>query len=199
MTSITSLFSRVVLALTLATGTGAAMAAPVSYHVTVDTSAFTGDGYLDLSFGGIDTQAGAATAVVSNVTGAVTSVTDVIGVVNGDLTGTASFNNAAYGDLAQLVAFGGMFGFDILFDFANTGTGSSFAISLYDTAFANLLATDFAAQIFVTPGAGTTFTTFGPFVTVIANDAAAVPEPGQWMLMLTGLLLLAAMVRRRSL
>jgi hypothetical protein len=198
MTTITSLFSRLILALALTSATGAAMAAPVSYHVTLDTSAFSGNGYLDLSFGGIDTQAGPATAVVSNVTGAVTGTSDVIGVVNGDLTGTASFNNAQYGDLAQLVQFGGMFGFDVLFDFADMGTGSSFAIGLLDTAFGSILGTSFAAQINVTPGEGTAFATFTPFATVALNDAAAVPEPGQWLLMATGLLLLGAMARRRT-
>lgn len=198
MTTITSLFSRLALAMALSLGAGAAMAAPVSYHVTLDTSAFTGDGYLDLSFGGIDGAAGAATALVSNVTGALTSTTDVIGAVNGDLTTTASFNNAFYGDLAQLVHFGGVFGFDVLFDFANTGTGSSFALSLLDTSFDSLLGTNFAAAIYLTPGSGASFVTFSPFATVTAIDVAAVPEPGQWLLMLTGLLLLAAMARRRT-
>lgn len=197
MTTITSLFSRLVLALTLAAGTGAAMATPASYHVTLDTSAFSGDGYLDLAFGGF-ADAGAATAVVSNVTGAVTGTTDILGVVTGDLTSTATFIGADNGDLAQLVHLGGVFGFDVLFDFADTGTGTSFVMSLYDTDFVNLLATNFAAQIVLSPGAGTSFATFTPLASV-TDLAAAVPEPGQWLMMVTGLLLLGAMARRRSL
>lgn len=194
--TITSLFSRLVLALTLATGASAAMATQASYHVTLDTTSFAGDGYLDLGFGGLE-DAAAATAVVSNVTGAITNVTSVIGTVNGDLTGTATFIAADSGDLAQLVHLGGVFGFDVLFDFADTGTGVSFALSLFDTDFFNLLDTDYAAQIFLTAGAGSSFATYTRLADV-TELTAAVPEPGQWLLMVTGLLILGAAVRRRS-
>lgn len=195
MTSITSMLSRLVLAITLATGAAAAVAAPVSYHVTFDTSAYSGDGYIDLGFGGLDAAA-AGTAVVSNFAGAVTNATSVIGVVSGDLTSTATFNAADSGDLAQLIHLGGVFGFDVAFDYASTGAGITFAMSLLDTDFASLTSGNFFGQIFLAPDAGVTFSVYDPLATVVPTGTAAIPEPGAWLMMATGLLLMGAVVRR---
>ena len=198
MISMTSLFSRVVLALTLATGAAAAVAEPVSYHVTFDTSAYSGDGYIDLGFGGLDSAA-AGTAVVSNFTGDVTEITSVIGIVSGDLLGTATFVGADSGDLAQLIHLGGAFGFDVAFDYASTGTGLVFAMSLLDTSFNSLTSGNFFGQIDLAPGVGATFSVNDTFAAITPTTAAAIPEPAAWLLMATGLLLMGAMVRRRGL
>ena len=197
MTSITSMLSRLVLAITLATGAAAAVAAPVNYHVTFDTSAYSGDGYIDLGFAGLDAAA-AGSAVVSNFTGAVTGATSVIGAVSGDLTSTATFNAADSGDLAQLIHLGGVFGFDVAFDYASTGAGITFAMSLLDTNFSSLTSGNFFGQIFLSPDAGVTFAVYDPLATVAPAGAAAVPEPAEWLLTATGLLLMGARMRRRS-
>lgn len=68
MLNVKNLFARTLLALTLASGAGMALAAPTTYHVNVDTSSFEGNGYLDLNFGALG-NAEQATAYLSNFTG----------------------------------------------------------------------------------------------------------------------------------
>jgi hypothetical protein len=195
MNNITSLLSRLALAFALATGAGAAVAVPATYHVDIDTRTLAGNGYLDLSFIGLG-DAGAATATVSNFMGNASGASDLFGSITGDLATTAVFQSSSYNYLDQLVAFGGMFSFDVLFDFGNTGDATRFDVSLYDMDFAYMGVQGPVATFNLVPGQGIDFSTAGQFAQV---TAAAVPEPGQWLLMLTGLLLLAAMVRRRSL
>jgi len=194
MTTFTSLLSRLVLALSLASGAGAALAVPTTYHVNVDTTALSGSGYLDMSFMGFD--AGAATAVVSNFTGNASGAPDVFGPITGNLASTVTFQGSTYNYLDQLVQFGGLFGFDILFDFAATGAPTTFAVSLYDIDFSYVGLPGPIATFEVVPGAGVLLSAANAFGNI--STAAAVPEPGQWLLMLTGLLLLGAMARRRN-
>lgn len=200
MTNITSLFARFVLALTLATGAGSAMAVPTSYHINVDTSSLSGDGLFSLSFTGFGTSA-ANTAITSNFTGNASGAPLLTGAVSGDLASTATFiggTNEAF--LDQLVTFGGWFGLDVIIDSAFLGDVNSFAVQLYNVDYSDLIgANPNVAVIDLSLETGSVFTTNAAFATITVNDAAAVPEPGQWLLMLSGLLLLGAMVRRRSL
>lgn len=201
MTNMTSVLSGLVLALTLATGAGAALAVPASYHVSIDTSTLSGDGYLDLALAGFSP----ATSVVSNFTGSASGASITSGTASGDLSTTAAFDTSDVNYLDQLVHFGGVFSLDVLFDYASASAGAgvddsvAFALSLYNTDFSAYLGAGGAlATITLTPGLGTSFTTDGALVTLADTTATAVPEPSAWLLMATGLLFVSAVSRRRS-
>ncbi len=175
-----ALFARALLALTLALGAIPAFAGPL-YKVAVDTSSFSTARFLDLQFNGLGS-AGPATAYVSNLSGAFTGFTpegDVAGDIAGGFTiGNSGGFNAVLLDLTP----GGLFQFDVRFDGADLGDGTTFSVGLLDEAFENLLGA--LVRIELMPGAP-------DVVDAPAGvDVAAVPEPSDWMLLATGLFLL---------
>lgn len=191
------LFSRALVALALSVSAGGALAVPVSYHVNVDMTSLSGEGLLDLAF--ISRNAfQTGTALLSNFTGSYGGVFDAFGAIEGDVSSSVTLGNAP-GDnyLTQVVNFGGMFGFDILFDFDASDIGTTFALNLYLPEFSGFAFGEGAlVQVDLNPGAVIAVNAQAPFASIVAD--ADVPEPGQWALMFTGLLLIAAMARRRS-
>jgi hypothetical protein len=198
MKNFTSLFARLVLALTLATGAGAAMAVPTSYHFTIDTAKFgVTEGYLDLGLIGYATT-DMATAMITNFTGGAAEASFTSGTATGSLSTSATLTASGESYIDQLIQFGGVINFDVLFSYALTGAPASFEAAFYNMDFTTMIITPGPfATVLLSPGAAIEVATNAGFVTVSEN-AAAVPEPGQWLLMLSGLLLMGAMVRRRN-
>lgn len=202
MFKVTSFLRQAVVALALATSSLAALADPVRFHVDVNTTTLTDGGFLDLQFGALLT-APAATVTVSNFTGGFGMVdfqSDEGVTFNADGSVTLS-NTPALGSLLSYgVAFGGMLGFDLLFsdDFsADTGTdGSVLTVGLLDAAYGVIGDSYGIARFELIPGFGADASGDARFA-AISPVAAAIPEPSDWLLMATGLLLLGA-TRRLS-
>ena len=184
------------LALMLAGAAG--FAAADTYHVDIDTSAYAGTGYLDLSFLGY-ADSDAATATVSNFSGALGSYVELSDDVSGTLGHVATFGNSGgYNDLFQAVTLGGVFSFDVSFSGSFlTGSSSSdttFAVSLLnDTQTAYLGADQSLVMFDLVSGQGVTPTSYSAIASV-----SAVPEPSAWLLMAGGLVLVVVAARRRN-
>lgn len=202
MYNVKTFLRQAALALALAGSSLAAMAAPVSFHVNVNTTTLTGNGYLDLQFSALGT-APPASVTFSNFTGGIGGVDFFDGEVFFNTDGTFTLANLpGMGGLLSFEAlFGGVLGFDLMFsdDYASaTGTdGSTLTVGLLDDSFSPIGGAFGIARFELTPGVGVetsvndAYATIGPVV-------AAVPEPSDWILMATGLALLGASMRRRS-
>ncbi|HEU5436344.1 MAG TPA: NF038129 family PEP-CTERM protein [Telluria sp.] len=202
MYNVKTLLRHAVLALALAGSSLAAMAAPISFHVDVNTTTLTGDGYLDLQFSALGS-APLTTVTFSNFTGAVGAVDFFDGEVLFNADGTFTLANLpGMGGLLSFNAlFGGALGFDLMFsdDYAAVaGTdGSTLTVGLLDTAFAPIGGDFGIARFELTPGVGVQTSVNGDFA-AIGPVVAAVPEPDAWLLLATGLGLLGFTQRRRA-
>jgi hypothetical protein len=179
--------SRALLALYLLAG--AATASPI-YHVALDTAGTSGDGFMQIDFLPFGTT-DVLTATISGLDGAFTGAPDLSNVTPSG--GTYTLKSDAFSELFQTILLGGKFGFDVTFGGMPSDAGSTgLTVSLLDSD-GNSLSPEAAAQISLVAGEPPAVVVDPAFATVIP-----VPEPADWMLVATGLILLGAMQRRRT-
>lgn len=190
MLNLKNLFTRALLALMLVSGAGMATAGPI-YRVTIDTSSLAGSGVLDFGFLGLDTAA-EATAMLSNFRGDYAD-SSIEGDVSGSLEAGFILGNSEFTHLLQTVQLGGLFGFDVTFGLDGEGDGTSFAVTLYNTDFSEmLLSQGNLVQIDLMPGAADLVSLDDAFVNV-----SEVPEPAALALLVMGLGLMGSTARAR--
>jgi hypothetical protein len=198
MNNLYSLFFRALLAFSIAVGAPAALAGPL-YRVSLDTSTFAGStGFLDLGFkGGGDN--GQSVAHISNFSGNFLDGPAYLGDASGDVTSGVTLGNSLEENFfTQAVTLGGLFVFDVSFDMGDELFGTVFSVALLNDAFDAYLGAD--AELFtidLVPGVADAITNYAPGLVQVAQ-VAEVPEPGEWLLLATGLLLIGA-IRHRHL
>jgi hypothetical protein len=197
------LFRRALAALLLAGAAACAWATPIgsSYHVELDTRAYSGTGWLDLQFNpGMD-GASQATATIRNFTGLPEGEFFADGEVTGTLPGVVAIGNgSAFNALFSSIGLGTRFGFDL--SFSSGATGSAPADSVFSVA---LYGDDQVTQLgHPDPFLGSLlrFEVSAAGVAPVPSDdelagVSAVPEPGTLMLVLPALALLGAARRQR--
>jgi hypothetical protein len=189
---------HVVLALGLAAAslTAGATVLP-TYHIGVADTNVADIAYIDFVFGSID-GAAPVTASLSHFAGIPLSELDRQGAVSGTSGKFVIGNAGAYNDL--FLAVSGPFAFNLNFsegflDFASTfGSNSVFSIALYDSD-ANVIGDPNGALNFSLSNTGVVVTSTSSLLSLTEVTAAAVPEPTDWMLMLTGLVFVVYMTR----
>jgi len=193
MFNMKALFLRAMLALSIALGAPVAMAGPI-YHVSVDTSSLSGAGFLSLSMSGFD-DSGTPKAFASNFSGNFGADAFPQGDVSGNIIDGVHLGIAEVANyLDQAVTFGGLFSFDVRFDGVLGDAASTFGVALlgedfmYVGGFGNLV------DISLIPDGTINVDLLAPGLVSVAE----VPEPGEWMLLATGLLLIG-MTRRMQL
>lgn len=201
---------RLALALLLAGLAGTSAAAPVSYHVQIDTTGLSGSGWLDLVFVPGQLPAAAATARISGVQGDLGAVFTREGDVSGSLgsgPGEALLfgNQTGFNDQLQALNLGGLLRFDVSFDWSLAGAGgggatvgSSFGIGLLSDDLSAYLggAGGNLIDFNLSPAQGVQEAQIEVLVHAPAlSRVSAVPEPGT--LALAALALLALLATQR--
>ena len=196
---------RAVLAALLAGSASVALADPLGYHVEIDTSTFSGAGFLDFAFIAGNSPAPGASATLSNFSGAFGALESQEGSVSGSLPGTLTFGNSgAYNDWFHNVTLGGKFAFNIVFggDFLTTAgnAGTTFGVGLLDASAGSYLGNvnGNVLQFELTPlNGGVPASIAGSTYASIAS-ISAVPEASEWMMLTGGLALIGLALRRRQ-
>lgn len=194
MSNLVSLLFRVLLALSIAAGAPAALAGPL-YRVSLDTSALAGTvGYLDLGLNG-PLDAAPTVARLGNFSGAFLEGGMTSGDVSGDVVnGVVLRNGPEWNFFDQLVTFGGLFSFDVEFDLGEGANGSLFSVAFVDDALNYLGAAGNVLEMNLVAGQSVEL----QLVDAAFASVAEVPEPAAWLLVASGLLLLAATGRLRQ-
>ena len=194
MSNLVSLLFRVLLVLSIAAGAPAALAGPL-YRVSLDTSALAGTvGYLDLGLNG-PLDAAPTVARLGNFSGAFLEGGMTSGDVSGDVVnGVVLRNGPEWNFFDQLVTFGGLFSFDVEFDLGEGANGSLFSVAFVDDALNYLGAAGNVLEMNVVAGQSVEL----QLVDAAFASVAEVPEPAAWLLVASGLLLLAATGRLRQ-
>lgn len=198
MFNMKNLFLRALLALSIAIGAPAALAGPV-YHVSLDTSSLSGTGYLDLGFNGLGDGTRTALATITNFSGDFLTDAQPNGDVSGGIAGGVLLGNATgFNFFDQAISLGGLFSFDVSFETAASGPGALFSVALMNDTFDAYLGGDFnLLTIDLVPGETALIDVLEPGLASIAQ-VAEVPEPGEWLLLATGLMLIAMTRRMRQ-
>jgi hypothetical protein len=197
MFNIQKYLRHVVLALGLAAAslTAGATVLP-TYHIGVANTVTADIAYIDFVFGSID-GAAPVKASLSHFTGMPVTEFDRAGEVSGSPEdGFAIRNAGAYNDL--YLAVSGPFAFDLNFSegflgFNNASDNNGFfSIALYDSF----------GDIIGNPGGELQFSLTNTGVDATSNSSllslTEVPEPTDWLLMLTGLVFVVTMTRRNG-
>jgi hypothetical protein len=207
MFKLTTLFHKALFALMLAITAASATAGP-TYHVSVNTTSLAaqGTGYLDFLLAG-NVPAAETIVTLSNFSGAFGADAGRSGGVTGALPGMVTLiNSDSINYLTQAVTFGGLFGFDVTFggDYQTVGgsDGATFGVSIFNADMSAYLGLDVVSFALVPAFGGApaavNVAVDAALASAVLADPAQVPEPSEWLLMLTGLALMGAMLRRRS-
>jgi hypothetical protein len=199
----------------------ASVASPITYHVSVNTSAINGTmGFLDFDLApGNNSQSASVTIGNFSGTGSLSGAPQVNGAVSGTLPGSLLIGNSTqFNDYFQ----GFTFGASIMFQLAFSGpalsspngtstSGSTFAFGMFDATGNNpLLTTDPNGNTFIVAvnlDGTTCVTTFPPAtggipVATVAAGTSTAPEPSTLLLTvlaLTGTLILKSWQHSRKL
>lgn len=199
MFNVKTFLRQAAMALVLAGSSLAAVAGPLAFHVNLNTAALPGkptSGFVDLQFSSLATAA-PLTVTLSNFTSDFGAVDFFDGDVRFNANGSFTLSNLPeMGSLLSLFAdFGGTLGFDVLFSDSLAGSagtdGVTLTVGLLDLSYAPIGNPEGVARFDLQPGVGLVTSIDGSIVSVV-------PEPSDWLLMLTGVALMAGALRRRQ-